>query len=216
MDGVELADRLRAPPGCHRLPLVLLNSIASPAPDGRRDPSAANAPFHRIVAKPVRPAALLEACAAALEKAAAPPAASEAVAPEGDRATSPAVGRILLAEDNRVNQKVALKLLERLGYAADVAENGREVVAALAKRRYDIVLMDVQMPEMDGLEATRRVRGDLPEESQPRIIAMTANATQEDRAACLAAGMDDFLSKPVAAAQLAAALERWTSAPASS
>ncbi len=116
--------------------------------------------------------------------------------------------RILLAEDNPMNQKVALLMLERLGYHADVAGNGLEALAALRLHPYDVVLMDVQMPEMDGLEATRRIRQELAPEQQPRIIAMTANAMQGDREQCLSAGMDDYISKPVQAKTLVAALNR--------
>jgi signal transduction histidine kinase/ligand-binding sensor domain-containing protein/DNA-binding NarL/FixJ family response regulator len=116
--------------------------------------------------------------------------------------------RILVAEDNSINQKVALLMLERLGYRADVAGDGFEVLAALERQRYNVVLMDIQMPEMDGLEATRRIRSSLPAERQPRVIAMTANVLQQYRDACLEAGMDDFLGKPVLFADLRAALER--------
>lgn len=105
--------------------------------------------------------------------------------------------RILIVEDNAVNQKVALKLLERLGYEADIAANGVEAIAAIQQCRYDLAFMDVQMPEMDGLEATRRIRQDFPADQQPRIVAMTANAMKGDREICLAAGMDDYISKPV-------------------
>ncbi len=105
--------------------------------------------------------------------------------------------RVLLAEDHLVNRQVALGLLRTLGVEADVAENGAEAVAAVAARPYDVVFMDVHMPEMDGLEATRRIRADLPDRRQPRIIALTANAFSEDAARCLDAGMDDFLAKPV-------------------
>ncbi len=105
--------------------------------------------------------------------------------------------RVLLAEDNSTNQKVTLLMLERLGYRADVAANGFEVLDALRRQTYDLILMDVQMPGMDGLEATRRVRQGWPAEDQPRIVAMTANALRGDREACLAAGMDDYMSKPV-------------------
>jgi signal transduction histidine kinase/ligand-binding sensor domain-containing protein/DNA-binding NarL/FixJ family response regulator len=122
--------------------------------------------------------------------------------------------RILVAEDNSVNQKVALLLLERLGFTADVAANGLEVLAALHRQDYDVILMDVQMPEMDGLEASRRIAADPPRGHRPRIIAMTANALRRDRDACLAAGMDDYLSKPILLEDLAAALLRSQALPA--
>ena len=116
--------------------------------------------------------------------------------------------RVLLAEDNPINQKVALRILERMGYRADVAANGLEVLEAVARQAYDVILMDVQMPEMDGLEATREIHRRWPNGPRPRIIAMTANALQGDREICLAAGMDDYIAKPVRTDQLAAALER--------
>jgi signal transduction histidine kinase/CheY-like chemotaxis protein/ligand-binding sensor domain-containing protein len=116
--------------------------------------------------------------------------------------------RILVAEDNMVNQKVALLLLQRLGYTADVAADGEETLAALRRQRYDVILMDIQMPRMDGLETTRRIRDEWPAEERPRIIAVTANALREDREACLSAGVDDYLSKPVLLEDLRAALCR--------
>jgi len=115
--------------------------------------------------------------------------------------------RILLAEDNKVNQRVGLLLLERLGYRADVAGDGREVLDALDRAPYDVVLMDVWMPGMDGLEATRRIRAQT-DILQPRIVAMTASAFSDDREACRDAGMDDFLAKPVRREELVAALEQ--------
>jgi CheY-like chemotaxis protein len=114
--------------------------------------------------------------------------------------------RVLLAEDHIVNQKVALKILKQMGYRADVANNGLEVLEALNRQAYDVVLMDVQMPEMDGLEATRRIRADMPRAKQPRIIAMTANAMEGDREKCLAAGMDHYLCKPIRISELKDAL----------
>src|SRR5204863_8520641 len=116
--------------------------------------------------------------------------------------------RILLAEDNPMNQKVALRLLERLGYSADVATNGLEAIETLERRPYDVVLMDVQMPHLDGLDATRQICERWPEKSRPRIVAMTANALPEDREACFAAGMDDYLAKPIHPEELGDALNR--------
>ncbi|HET9975856.1 MAG TPA: ATP-binding protein, partial [Burkholderiaceae bacterium] len=116
--------------------------------------------------------------------------------------------RILLAEDNVVNQKLALRVLAQMGYRADLASNGVEAIAALERAPYDLVLMDVQMPEMDGLEAARRIVGRWPAGQRPRIVAMTANATQGDREMCLAAGMDDYLTKPFRVEHLVAALAK--------
>lgn len=118
--------------------------------------------------------------------------------------------RILLAEDNHINQKVTLRMLDRLGYRADVVANGLEVLAALKHVDYDIILMDLMMPEMDGIEATRKIRS-LPEYNQLFIIALTANALPEDRERCLAAGMNDYLSKPVKMESLGEMLVKWSS-----
>ncbi len=123
---------------------------------------------------------------------------------------------VLLAEDNAVNQKVALRFLERLGYRADAVANGLEVITTLEHRRYDLVLMDLQMPEMDGLEASRRIRTRLPADRQPKIIALTANAMQGDRELCLAAGMDDYISKPVKMHEISAAIRRQFGKPSAS
>jgi CheY-like chemotaxis protein len=118
--------------------------------------------------------------------------------------------RILLAEDNVVNQKLALRLLQQMGYRADLASNGIEAVESVERQTYDVVLMDVQMPDMDGLEASRRITAKRPVGERPRIVAMTANAMQGDREECLAAGMDDYVTKPIRVAALVAALERAT------
>lgn len=123
---------------------------------------------------------------------------------------------VLLVEDNPVNQKVAVKMIEKLGYRVNVAANGREAVESLARIPYALVFMDCQMPEMDGFEATRVIRNQEASIQQTGgklthlpIIAMTANAMKEDRDRCLAVGMDDFLSKPVASKSLAAILSHW-------
>ena len=114
--------------------------------------------------------------------------------------------RVLLVEDNIVNQRVALLMLRRLGYRADIAANGREAVGAVMRQRYDLVLMDVQMPEMDGLEASRKINARWRAQDRPRIIAMTANAMQGDRDRCLDDGMDDYLTKPIRVERLVEAL----------
>jgi len=114
--------------------------------------------------------------------------------------------RILLAEDNSVNQMVMLKMLNKLGYSADVAGNGTKVLESLEHQPYDPILMDVQMPEMDGFETTRAIRKRLAFEDQPRIIAITAYALEGDREKCLAAGMDDYISKPFKLDELRALL----------
>ncbi len=116
--------------------------------------------------------------------------------------------RVLLAEDNVVNQKIALRLLERMGYRADVASNGIEAIEAIERQPYDAILMDIQMPEMDGIEATRHIRANHPPEQQPVIIAMTAHVLDGDREWCLSAGMDDFVGKPVRVEELMECLRR--------
>ena len=116
--------------------------------------------------------------------------------------------RILLAEDNAINQKLALRLLDRMGYRANLAANGLEVINALERQDYDVILMDIQMPEMDGLEASRQIVTRWAEKNRPAIIAMTASAMEGDRKAALAAGMNDYITKPIRVEELIAALER--------
>ena len=195
MDGVELATGLRARASTRDLPLLLLTSLG-----GRPAGGEALGLLH--LTKPVKAAALRTVVTNALGARAAPATTAAQVAAPQRRL------RLLVAEDNVVNQRVALLMLDRLGYRADVAANGLEALEAVARTPYDVVLMDVQMPELDGLGATERMRAELPPERQPWIIAMTASALAEDRERCLAAGMDDFLSKPVGREELAAALVR--------
>jgi signal transduction histidine kinase/CheY-like chemotaxis protein/HPt (histidine-containing phosphotransfer) domain-containing protein len=194
LDGIGLAGELRRRESTRDLPMLLLTSL------GQR-PAESDALGLLHLTKPVKAGALRTALAEALGAALAPLEGPSVAAP-------PRRLRVLLAEDNAVNQRVATLLLERLGYRSDVVGNGQEALDALHDRSYDIVLMDVQMPEMDGLEATRRVRAELPADRQPRIVAMTANAMTEDRERCLEAGMDDYLAKPVRRDELAAALSR--------
>jgi PAS domain S-box-containing protein len=201
LDGLALAREIRRHRDERELPLVLLTSL------GRLPRAQSAGEFAVQLAKPVRASQLYNALLKALaEHVGQPEAAEELVEEEGKPATSPL--RILLAEDNAVNQKVALRLLDQLGYQADVAWNGVEALEALERQPYDVVLMDVQMPELDGLDASRQICERWPAEVRPRIIAMTANALPEDREACFAAGMDGYVAKPIRPNELGAALSR--------
>jgi len=196
MDGATLSKEIRK--SGSNLPLIMLTSL------GWRDPGDTTH-FSAFLTKPVKQSSLYNAIIAALSssdvKRAAP---AEAVFDANLAEKYPM--KILLAEDNAVNQKLAIRVLERMGYRVDVAGNGLEVLESLERQHYDLILMDVQMPEMDGLDATRFIRNKLPPDRQPRIIAMTANAMQGDREICIAAGMNDYLSKPIQLKELQAAL----------
>ena len=200
MDGLELARRIRR--NHPKLPLVLFSSL------GRREGAEAETLFNAYLAKPIRQSHLFDTLVSLLAvEPAAKPAASTAAKPQldpGMAARHPL--RILLAEDNVVNQKLAMRLLQQMGYRADLASNGIEAVESVQRQRYDVVLMDVQMPELDGLDATRRICASTPANERPRIVAMTANAMQGDREMCLDAGMDDYLTKPIRVERLVEAL----------
>jgi PAS domain S-box-containing protein len=203
LDGLMLAAEIRKLRDAGALPLVMASSL------GIKEEAAEGAPFAAYLLKPIRASQLYDALVDILAKEdrgvrkAEGPARSEFDAEMGVRLPL----NILMAEDHPVNQKLALLMLKRLGYRADVAANGLEVLVALERQAYDVVLMDVQMPEMDGLEATRQILRRWPT-GRPRIIAMTANAMKEDREACFAAGMDDYLGKPIRVEELVAALSR--------
>ena len=199
MDGLALAAEIRTRRGEQELPLLLLSSL------GPVQRAQATGPLSAQLAKPFRASQLYNTLLRLLDADEPASPAGEPVAETGQATSSL---RILLAEDNAMNQKVALRLLQRLGHGADIASNGLEAVAALERRRYDVVLMDVQMPELDGLDASRRICERWPAERRPRIVAMTANALPEDREACFAAGMDDYVAKPIRGDELAAALGR--------
>jgi len=199
MDGVTLAREIRRHRSERELPLLLLTSL------GRLPQARSAGAFSAQLAKPLKASQLYNAL---LRLVAAGVETEEAVEAATDGKPAPSTLRILLAEDNSMNQKVALRLLERLGYGADVVSNGLEALEAVERQPYDVVLMDVQMPELDGLDASRQICERRPPSSRPRIIAMTANAMPEDREACLAAGMDDYLAKPILADELAEALRR--------
>jgi PAS domain S-box-containing protein len=197
MDGLELARQLRRYRDERSLPLLLLTSIGHLA-EARGAPE-----FGAQLTKPVKASQLYDALVRVLTASQDP---GDAPAADRDRGRAATEGlRLLVAEDNAVNRQLALALLAKLGQQADVVENGREAVEAVEREAYDVVLMDVQMPELDGLEATRQIRERLGSDG-PRIIAMTANAMEGDREECLAAGMDDYLSKPIRPEELERAL----------
>ncbi len=205
MDGASLARELQACQTRERLPLIMLTSLGG-LENERTEPGL----FQAVLTKPVKPSRLYEAL---LEIFSKQPTTVSQRAQQSKSLFDPQMAaraplHILLVDDNTTNQKLGLHMLERLGYRADVAANGLEALEALQRQFYDTVLMDVQTPEMDGLQATRELRQRLAAERQPYIIAMTANAMTEDREVCLAAGMDDYLSKPVRVQDLIDALLR--------
>lgn len=202
MDGVTLARQIQSCQKKPDFPMVMLTSL------GVRDKDIPDGLFAAFLTKPVKASQLYNTLLQVMEKSpqSTPREAGEPIYDAGMRSRYPL--KILLAEDNLVNQKLALVILKRMGYRADVAANGLEAVDAVQRQPYDVVLMDIQMPEMSGLEATRRIRSVLDETSRPLIVAMTANATAEDRRACEEAGMDGYLSKPVIWKNLIHSLER--------
>jgi CheY-like chemotaxis protein len=198
MDGAMLAQAIRN--AGQTLPLVLFSSL------GRKE--GGNSVFAATLAKPLRQSQLFDTLVGLLGGDAAPRPVAAAAKPRMDAGMAERHPlRILLAEDNVVNQKLALRLLQQMGYRADVAGNGIEAIECVARQPYDVVLMDVQMPEMDGLEASRRIVAKWPDKAaRPHIVAMTANAMQGDREECLAAGMDDYVTKPIRVDALVEAL----------
>ncbi len=200
MDGLDLARKVQKSNA--DLPLILFSSL------GMRDSEIQTGLFKAFLAKPLRQSQLFDTLvtlfapdqsATAVEKTVAGPKMDAEMAKRHPL-------RILLAEDNLVNQKLALRLLSQMGYSADVANNGLEAIKAVDREVYDVVLMDVQMPEMDGLDATRHIIKAHKKDVCPKIVAMTANAMQGDREMCLDAGMDDYVTKPVRVDRLIEAL----------
>ncbi|MBL8333257.1 MAG: response regulator, partial [Rubrivivax sp.] len=200
LDGVDLAQEIRRRRSAAELPIVMITSL------GQR-PAEASRPGVELAAclsKPIKTGQLYTTLVAALrgDAGAAPPPPAEPPRPQPERAPV----RVLVAEDNPVNQRVALRLLQHLGYEADLAGNGLEVLQAVARTDYDLVLMDIQMPEMDGVQAAREIVRRRGPGQRPRIVAMTANAMPGDREAYIAAGMDGYVAKPIMIEELAATL----------
>lgn len=201
----QIAQEIHELPSYQNLPLILLSAKGKSSSEIRQASSGFSAFLH----KPVRQYQLVNTLiqvaqgdwSNANESKATLPSFSRlplSNSPEQEQSFAQTLPlKILLVEDVAVNQKIALQLLQRLGYRADIANNGQEALEALQRQSYDLIFMDVQMPEMDGLEATQRIRRDLKLTHQPWIVAMTAHARREDQQACLAVGMDDYLSKPI-------------------
>jgi two-component system sensor histidine kinase/response regulator len=205
-DGVTLARQIRANRYWANVPIVLMTSLG----DLTDRSELAAYGIARCLPKPVKAALLREVLANAV--AAASPIAPAPTEIAAVIAAAPRRGRVLVAEDNVTNQKVAMLQLRKLGYSADTVANGAEALAALARIPYDLVLMDCQMPEMDGFEATQQIRGLHGPIAGIPVIAMTANALAGDREKCLEAGMSDYISKPVKTQDLEAMLGKWTTA----
>lgn len=203
MDGVLLAKELRALRTSDALPLVLLSSAGVTASEVGSDDL-----FSAAIAKPVKHDQLFDTLMAALGggKRRVPKSQPRPV----DRLADRMPLSILAAEDNLVNQKLLQRVLKEIGYDADIVPNGVEVVSAIRRKRYDLIFMDVHMPEMDGLEASRVLVSILPREERPVIVAVTADALQGDREKCMQAGMDDYITKPIRIADIQSVIERWS------
>lgn len=205
MDGLTMAQFVRRIPGCEHTPILLLTDLRLRSDDKR--PGAVG--ISLFVYKPIRPAQLFDALVRAVEhmprteKSA--PVSSEFDATMAERLPL----RILLADDNLINQKVGVKMLQRLGYRPEVAANGVEVIKLLEQQPFDLIFLDVQMPETDGYEAARRIRQKWNDAQRPQLIAMTGNALEGDRERCLEAGMDDYVAKPVRIPELQTVILRW-------
>ena len=213
MDGLMLASEIRKLPGAMTMPLVLLTSMGV-----RTDhPDFARAAFASCLTKPLKPAQLFESLVRVVSGAAVPAAKGRSGPAKLDPSLAARLPlHVLLCDDNAINQKVAFRLLQQMGYRPDMAGDGVEALAKLDRQPYDLIFMDVLMPNMDGLEATRQIRerqkniAQFPSYKTPIVIvAMTASAMQGDREKCLAAGMDDYLAKPVRPEDIRTVVERW-------
>ena len=205
IDALKLATQATAVDPESAGKLVLCRTVA---PDFEAEPSG-DGPFHLVLTKPFRPTMLLTRLAQLFDPSLRTDDSCDTGKPQEQHARTKESLQVLLVEDNKVNQLLATMLLNKAGHSTFVAENGAEALVAIRQQDFDVVLMDVQMPFMDGLEATRRIRSlSEPYRSIP-IIAMTANAMSDDRQRCLDSGMDDYLSKPINNATLFETLDRW-------
>ena len=207
MDGLQLAEEIRKLREYQDLPLILLSS--SPIPLTSYLLPRIN--FLAILQKPIKPSQIYQILLGIFQKQ---PIKLTKKIPNDKTLEIPKLAeelplQILLAEDNRVNQKIAINILKKLGYLADIAANGLEVLDALKLRKYDIILMDMQMPEMDGLAATMKINEQFLPAEIPYIIAVTANGMESDRKLCFDAGMNDYLSKPIRIQELIEVLGKY-------
>jgi CheY-like chemotaxis protein len=212
MDGLKLAEEIRKLPQGASLPLILLTSMGMKT----GHPDIDGSPFASSLTKPIRPAQLQQVLLR-IVSGAKPSVKKPAVSTKLDPTLAQRLPlRVLLCDDNAINQKVASRLLQQMGYQADLAGNGLEALASLERQAYDLIFMDVMMPEMNGFEATAAIRARQKQHTEfPNygpsliIVAMTANAMQGDREKCLAAGMDDYIAKPVRPEDVRKIIELW-------
>lgn len=203
MNGVTLAQAIHQQPQCKHLPLIMFSSIGQQ----EMPPQSDSSQFAAVLIKPIQQSKLYDSLMQIFSRK--PICVTQGITEVGDQSlTNKQPLRILVAEDVVVNQRVISLLLEKLGYCADIVSDGFEVLEALQRQPYDVILMDVRMPEMDGFTATQRINQEFPLHQRPRIIAMTAEAMRGDRDKCLAAGMDDYISKPIRLEELKQALSR--------
>jgi CheY-like chemotaxis protein len=212
-DSIELARELRSDRRWDSLHLMLMSSWTDRGDDAR----ARDAGYASSLLKPIKASALHRELSRIIGGNPKSKGGWSANNPRGNTATGdparrlPSEGRILLVEDNQVNRKLAIRMLEKLGLSADVVENGVHAMVAVNDNDYSLILMDCQMPEMDGYQATRNIRALTSDKAEIPIVAMTAHALQGDREKCLAAGMNDYIAKPITSERLAATLGRWLS-----
>ena len=202
MDGLELARELRTLRSLESLPLILCSSSGQSTID-----SDSKNLFSAILTKPIKQDQIFETVMTVVTGKQQTIKKTPLPAPKALTELIPL--SILVAEDNPVNQKLLVRVLQKLHYSADLADNGVEVLKAVDKKRYNLIFMDVHMPEMDGLEAARRIVNNAKQGERPIIVAVTADALQGDREKCIEAGMDDYITKPIRVADIQAVLERW-------
>ena len=206
VDGIDLAQMVRSEPGHSDLPILLYSSISQFSKEDRERLRAIG--HSELLVKPIKPNSLLQALMALMDKDGVPagPWPEKSSEFDGEMAVRYPLS-ILLVDDNAMNRKLGVKVLTRLGYAPDVVEDGYEAISACGQTPYDIVLMDIEMPGLNGMDAAKRIRAELTD-SSPRIVALTANAMTGDRERFIVGGMDDYLSKPLRLDSLANTLRQ--------